>query len=70
MIRDDSVCGYVNCVGCVPDCVGRTLPGGGGDCPVGMLSSEPLCAITDDKIPEYPCLGSVDSSLGMFVCHT
>ena len=47
-IRDDLVCQYVNYVGCDPDCVDRTVPEGGDDCPFGTLSSEPLCVITDD----------------------
>ena len=39
---------YVNYVGCNPDCVDLTVLEGGDDYPVGMLSSEPFCAITDD----------------------
>ena len=46
--RDDSGCECVNYVGCDPDCVDRTVPEGGDDYPVGTLSSEPLCVITDD----------------------
>ena len=30
-IRDDSVCEYINYVGCDPDCVDRTVPEGGDD---------------------------------------
>ena len=47
-VHDDSVCEYVNYVGCDPDCVERTVPEGGDDYPVGTLLSEPLCVITDD----------------------
>ena len=47
-VRDDSVCEYVNYVGCEPDCVDQTVPEGGDDYPVGTLPSEPLCVITDD----------------------
>ena len=47
-IHDDSVCEYINYVGCDPHCVDRTVPEGGDDYPVGTLSSEPLCAIADD----------------------
>ena len=42
------VCQYVNCVGCDPDFVDRTVPEGGDDYPVATLSSEPICVITDD----------------------
>ena len=45
---DDSVCEYVNYVGCDPDCVEQTVLEGGDDYPVGMLPSEPLYVITDD----------------------
>ena len=35
---------------CDPDCADLTVLEGGDDYPVGTLSSEPLCAITDDMI--------------------
>ena len=46
-VGDDSVCEYVDYVGCDPDCVDQTVPEGGDDYPVGTLPSEPLCVITD-----------------------
>ena len=47
-IRDDSVCQYVNCVGCDLDFVEWTVPEGGDVYPVGTLSSEPLYVNMDD----------------------
>ena len=47
-IGDDSNCQYINYVGCDVDCVDLTVLEGGDDYPVGTLSSELLCIITDD----------------------
>ena len=47
-ICDNSNCQYINYVGCDPDCADRTVLEGGDYYPVGTLSSEPLCIITDD----------------------